>query len=462
MKRPFSVFTLGCAILCLNTAVKADTSHNVADNAGTDLEQKAADAARRGDSSDEVAAYEQLVDKNPDSVPLLLKYADALKKDRQWDSAVSEYEKVLRLQPNNTEAILGIGTVRRWQGNIDGATSAYERARTQDPKNPEAMLGLASTFAIDHNLDSADAYYEQAVQKWPENSEVQQAAYDFRRQRNPKLYGYWESGLSSETRQGGAIIPFAGQEEVGVEYQKIINFAPQLGHTEIYSRDDKTLLYTHYFGLNHMLDFAARASEYKYNVPDSALGYSSIDTYHEYRIRYTVPITQQQVFAVRYTARPTILKLSQDKFTAHKVEAELNSHWTPRFSTLLGGGWLRDLDSNSTSISNLTNRSLVKVGVQLDMTNRFSLAAKYITNPDLDNTMRATSILEGNYSITDTWSGIARARLDDYKTGANQTGTYLGLRFVPNSHWWSEFGLKYEQRGSESGNYGLVSINYRF
>ncbi len=455
MKPNVTTLALGCAIACLNTVVAADTFN-------IDAEQKAAEASHRGDFSDVVAVYEQLVEKNPNSLDLHLKLADALKKDRQWDRAISEYEQVLKSQPKNTEALLGIGTIRRWQGNTDEANRYYEQVREIDPQNSEALLGLASTTVLSHDFVNADTLYEQAVEKWPENKDVQKAAYDFRRQSNPKIYLFWENGLSFETRQGGIVVPFAAKEEVGAEYQDALNFAPQLGHAEIYTRSDKTALYTHYFGLNNMLDFSARWSDYNYNVPDSALGFSSIDTYKEYRIRYTMPVSPDRVFSVRYTARPTTLKLSQDNFTAHKVEAELNSRWTPRFYSTIGVGWLRDLDSNATSISNLTNRSLVKAGLQLDITNRFSLSTKYITNPDLDYTMRSTKIIEGNYSITDIWSGIARVRLDDYKTGSNQTSTYMGLRYVPNSHWWSEFGFKYEQRGSASGNYGLVSINYRF
>lgn len=425
-------------------------------------EEDAADAARREDFGAAAAAYEQLVQDYPKSVPLRLEFADALKMNRQFERAVSEYETVLKLQPNNVHAVLGIGTVRRWQGNIGEAKSAYERASTLDPQNAEAMLGLAATYALDHDFASTDQVYEQAIQKWPQNSGVQQAAYDFRRQRNPKVYLFWESDLSFATRQAGVAVPFAAKEEIAAETQEATNYAPELGHAEIYSRSDQKLIYTHYFGLNHLIDLSARTSQYHFNVPTSTLGYSSIDTYKEYRIGYTVPRSQDQVLSVRGTMRPTILKTSQNSFTAYKLEVELNSRWRPTFSTQLGGGWLRDLDSNATTASQLTDRSLVKVGVQWDATNRLNLGAKYITNPDLDNSMNATSIADAGYSINETWTGLGRYRIDQYKTGPNQTGYYLAARYVPNSHWWSEIGLKHANRGTASGNYGLVSLSYRF
>ncbi len=450
MNRALTALALGCSILCFNAAANAAT------------EQDAAAAVRRGDFAAAAEAYEQLVAKIPTSVSLRLEFADALAKNRQWKRAISEYEAVLKLQPNNAEALLGIGTIHRWQGNTAAAKRTYEQARTLAPQNPDGSLGLAATYVLDHDYANAGKLYAQAEQTWPNDRSVQQAANNFRNLRQPRLYLFWEKDLSFETRQGGAIAPFDSREEIGAELQEESRFTAGPVNTKIYSRNDKKLFYTYNFGLNHMLDFSARSSQYQYNVPNTALEYASIDTYQEYRGRYTMQLKPEQVFAVRYTLRPTKLKLSQSSFTAHKIEAEFNSQWDPRFSTMLGGGWLRDLDSNATSITQLTDRSLVKFGLQWDKTNRLSLGAKYITNPDLDNSLSSTIIGEGSYSLTDTWSALGRYRSDDYKTGSDQTSFYVGARFVPDSHWWSEFGLKHAERGTASGNYGLASIIYRF
>jgi len=389
-----------------------------------------------------------------------LDHADTLAEDLKWDQAISEYEAVLKLQPKNTRALLGIANVRRLQGNIIEAKRASEQASVFAPQNPDAQLGLAAVYVLDHDFGKAEKIYGQAARTWPNDSGVQQAAYDFRRQRNPRVYLYLESDLSFEFRQMGVVAPFAAQEEIGAEYQDETSIQPTLGNTRIYIRSDKAIFYTHYFGLNHMLDFTVRDSVYQHN--ETMVDYASIDTFQEYRIRYTIPLTLEQKFSVSYTPRPTKLKLTQEKFTAHKVETELNSHWTPRLATLLGIGWLRDLDSNATSTTQLTDRSLAKFELQLDATSNLSLSAKFITNPDLDNMTNSTLIAEGSYSLNDAWSALGRIREDDYKTGSNQTGYYLGARFYPNSHWWSEFGLKYATRGAYKGTYGMVSVYYWF
>lgn len=389
-----------------------------------------------------------------------MEYADSLAKDRQWNQAIREFEAILKTQPNNVEALLGIATVRRWQGNLPEARRYNEQARTLAPQNADAQLGLAASYALDHNFEYAGTHYAQIAKSFPKDAGAQQAVYNFQRQRNPRIYAFLENDLSFEARQYGVVAPFASREEIGAELQEETSIAPNLGNLKIFTRNDKRIFYTHHFGLNHMFDFSARTSEYNYNV--TVTSYTSIDTYREYRFRYTVPLTPDQTLAVRYTPRPTTLKLSQETFTAHKIEAEVNSRWTPRVTTLIGSGWLRELDSNATSTAQLTDRALVRLGMQLDITNKLTAGAKFITNPDLDNSINSTRIAEGSYSLDDTWSALARLREDDHKIGSGQTSYYMGARFVPNSHWWSEFGLKYVTRGANSGTYGLASISYRF
>lgn len=453
MDKTLPVLTISCGLLFFSTVATGD------------LETDAENAARRGDFAAAASAYQELSENNPRSLLLRLQLADALAKDRQWERALGEYKKVLERNPRSIEALLGIGTVRRWQGNITEAKHAYEQVLALAPQDPNGLEGMAATYTLDHDYGNAERFYALAQQLWPGDGSVQQAAYDFRRQRNPRAYLFWETDLSFTTQQAGAIVPFGAREEIGAEYQQASSYfvAPTANtRLPIYTRDDKKVFYTHYFGINNMLELSARTSTYSYDVPASALGFTTIDTYNEYRVRYTTPLTQDQVFSLRYTLRPTTLKFSNSSFNSHKVEAELGSRWVPSLSTLLGIGLLRDLDSNATSVSQLTDRSLVKAGIQWDVTSRLSLGAKYITNPDLDNTMRDTTIGEAGYSLTERWALLGRYRTDGYKSGPDQTTYYLAARFVPNSNLWSEVGLKHAKRGNAEGNYGLVSISYHF
>jgi len=422
-------------------------------------EQEATRMARQGDFAQAAEAYRSLLTQNPHSIRLRLALADALAKDLQWDNAIAEYQAALRTSPNNVEALRGIGKIRRWQGHIAQSKKAYLRAQERAADDPEPVLGLAAAQVLDHDFAEARQLYDRAAQRWPRDGDVRQAAYDFARQTNPRVYLFYEDDLSFTTKQAGFAVPFLSREEIGLDYQREESFLSD-ARTRTYVRTDHKLLYTHFFGFNHTVDASVRQSRYSYDQPVTA--FSAIDRFVEYRVRYTVPIVPEHIVAVRYTARPTTLKTSGQDFLSHKIEAEITSQWSPRFQTLLGTGWLRDLDANATSTSDMTNNTLAKAGFQAVLSSRWQISAKYITNPDLDNTVNSTRLLQADYGYNDVYSALARIRYDDYKQGANQIAYYLGVRIVPNSHLWSEVGAKYVKRGSNNGTYPLVSLVWRF
>jgi tetratricopeptide (TPR) repeat protein len=427
-------------------------------------EPEAAQQAREGHLEQAAESYAALVKQNPKSVALRLKLAETLAKDRRWERALAEYEAVLKLSPNNADALNGIGTVNRWRGHLDAARDGHTRGRQAAPGDPDGALGLAATEALDHDFGKAGALYDEAEKKWPNDGEVKQAAYDFRRQTNPRLFIFYEDDLSFRTESGGIGLPLFAREELEAEYQKETRFQYLTG-AESYSRTDTKVKYTHFFGLNHTLEVDVRAAEYEYPTPPLPLPpafSTAIDTFQEYRVRYTFPVTPEQRIAVRYSARPTTLLNTQEKFTAHKVEAELVSQWLPRFQTLIGTGWLRDLDSNAVNVDGLTSEALLKLGFQYDITNRLDFSARFITNPDLDSSVNSTTLVQSGYGFTDSLALLVRGRFDDYKTGDDQSAAYVAVRFTPSSHLWSEAGAKYVKRGSENGVYPLVSIVGKF
>jgi tetratricopeptide (TPR) repeat protein len=427
-------------------------------------EQEAARLMQQGDFAAAAQAYAALVQQNPKTLRLRLELADALAKDRQWDRALAEYDTVLRQSPNNVEALRGIGTVNRWRGNIDAAREAYRRALTVAPTDPANTLGLAAIEELDHNYDQARALHQQAEQQWPQDDQVRQAAYDFRRVSSARIYAYYENDLSFRTEIGGVSAPLLAREELGAEYQKETRFNYLTG-SESYIRTDKKINYAHFFGLNNSLELDARASAYEYPTPPTPLPpafSTAIDTFQEYRVRYTYPVTPEQLIAVRYSLRPTTLLNTQQTFIAHKLEANLVSQWQPRLQTLIGTGWLYDLNSNATTINDMSYQWLLKLGLTYTITSRTDVSASFITNPDLDSSINSTTIVQAGYSWTDHVAFLARGRYDDYKKGDDETTAYAAVRFTPSSRLWSEAGIKYVERGPESGIYPLLSVVLHF
>lgn len=400
------------------------------------------------------AIYQSLVAKKPESIRLRLELADMLAKDRQWDAAVAQYRLVLKQDPGNVEAQRNLAQVLRWSGQIEEAIATYLEAIKRNPDSVDSMLGLAKSYELDHDFGSAQKILDQANGKWPKDKSVNKARYDFARQRNPRLMLFYEDDLSFRSTELGVYLPFSSREEVGVEYQ-----------TEerpgIYTRTDQKVLYKHYFGSDHSIDARYRSSSFSYTGMSV---FASIGSFQEYRVRYIYPWRPNQVMAVRYTMRPTTL-VGGETFTSHKVEAELRSRWSGKTETTVGTGWLNDLnEAESIAISDvvMATNTLVKLGFQYHVNHRLSLGGKYITNPDLDNTVNATVLLEAGYSLSGSYSSLYRFRNDDYKTGNDSSSLYAGLRYSPGSHLWSEGGIKYVTRGASSGFYPLVSLVYKF
>jgi hypothetical protein len=425
-------------------------------------EQEAARLAREGHFDEAAAAYRTLVQSNPSVVRLRLALADALSNGRHWDEAIGEYQAVLAIDPRNAEALGSIGTLRRWQGHIAESLQAYERMRAVAPRDPAPLLGLAGTYAADHDFARARQRYDEAANLKPGDRGVERERYDFRRLDNPRAYAYFEDDLSFQTRIAGAAAPFLSREEIGYEHQQELRFLSSTGG-RTFTRDDNRVTYTHFFGLNNTLETSLRRSTFSYE-PAATPGpgfTTAIASFNEFRLRYVHPFAPEQIGAVRYTARPTTL-FGGETFTSHKIEAELQSQWSPSVRTTVGSGWLRDLKDTATSTADTTNEVLVNLGVQITLSDRADVSARYITNPDLDSSIWSTTLLQGGYTFSSTWSGIARARFDDYKAPPDQSSYYGGVRFAPNSHLWTEFGVKYVKRGARDGFFGLASVVFRF
>jgi len=434
----------------------------VAPPARSATEQEAAGLARERRFGEAAQAYRALVAQDPKTMRLRLALADALANDRRWGEAIVEYEGVLSLDPRNAEALGSIGTLQRWRGHIDESERAYERMRAAAPRDSAPLLGLAATYAADHDFGKAQQLYEEAAKLNPGDAGVEQGRYDFRRQANPRLYAYFEDDLSFQTRIVGVAAPFLAREEIGYERQQELRFLSSTGE-RTFTRDDNRVTYTHFFGLNHTLEAAVRSSSFSYEpaaTPPSGFT-AAIDSFKEIRVRYAHPFTPEQVAAARYTARPTRL-YGGETFTSHKIEAEVQSRWTPRLRTTLGTGWLRDLKDTATSTSDTTNEALLNLGAQIVLTDRADVSARYITNPDLDSSISSTTLIQGGYTFSGAWSGIFRLRFDDYKAPPNQSSLYAGVRFTPGSHLWTEIGVKYVERGPSDGLFGLASVVYRF
>lgn len=378
---------------------------------------------------------------------------DHLVRAYRWDEAVSSLRQALERNPDDAEAWRDLGRLLHWQGRPRESVQAYQKAAQLDPDDPDAVLGIAAAQRIDRNFRAARQSLAAASTRWPDDADVARAAHEFQRQANPGVHAFYEDDLSFRTRKLGAALPFLSRNELLLE-------AEEEERPGVYTRDDRIGSLQHHFGINHSLELRVRQSDYSY---DSPVGdFAAIDTFEEYRIRYTRPLAPRHVITARYAHRPTTLQVTRDRFAADKVEIDVRSQWTPRFALTLGTGALRDLEGDAASVRDLRTTVLVRAGAEYALTTAIGLAAGYITNPDLDNTIDSTRLAAVSWGFVNDWSALMRLRYDDYKEGDDQTSLYAGLRYSSGSHLWAEFGVKAGERGPRRATGPLVSVIYRF
>ncbi|MQR02451.1 tetratricopeptide repeat protein [Glaciimonas soli] len=390
------------------------------------------------------------------SPPKEMTYAERADHEIQlfhWNKALQIYRDELTKNEKNADAWRGIGRILRWEGHLEESRQAYEKAAALEPDDPDAALGIVNTYRLNHDFKQAAAGYADAQQRWPKDGDVQQAADEFAAESSPRVFAQYERDLAFRTETFGAGTPLLSNNDIQVVH---VN-DESLG---VYVRKDDDAIFTHFFGLNNFLEFRYRRSNYTYSAP--ATDFSDIDWFNEYRLRYTFPITPEQVGTVTYTYRPTTLLTTQQTYNSTKLELELHSQWTPRFATLVGAGELRDLNDNPTTVNDLRTTSLVKAGVEYMVTQRLQTTATYITNPDLDNSIHSKTLFLLSYQWRDDLSSLFRYRYDDYKDGVNQRIASLALRYTPTPHIWAEVGILTASRAGRSGVYPEGTLIYKF
>lgn len=389
----------------------------------------------------------------PGSEPPLVQRAGEAERNFRWQEASAIYRAELTENPKNAQAWRGLGRILRWQGRLSESREAYAKAEELEPGNPDGLLGIAASHRLDHAFDEAGTAYEAARKRWPGDDEVLRAVHDFERETSPRVNLFFEEDLSFRLRKLNFALPLLSRKEIQLELQ-------EEERPGAYRRRDAKFAFLHHFGLDQVMELSARKSAYSYLIPTT--DFTAIDTFEEYRARYTHPISAEQVLTLKLAYRPTTLKTSGQSFSSKKLEADIRSQWIPRFATVIGGGVLHDLRGSAQSVDDMRTTSLIRLGAEYALTADAQVSATYITNPDLDNTVNSTTLLQANYQLAAAWSALLRYRYDSYKTGFNQRGTYLGFRYSSGSHLWSEVGVKTANRGDKSGIYPLLSIVYRF
>ncbi|MDX1902841.1 MAG: tetratricopeptide repeat protein, partial [Thermonemataceae bacterium] len=112
---------------------------------------------------------------NKDS--LLFQKAEAYRKLKEVDSAVTYYQKVYQLNPSMYEASYQIGLFYWKLGNYTKSLTYFENVYHYAPETHKVWYYLANCYDIQNKNDLALRFYQKAVEKEPENQSYRGALY---------------------------------------------------------------------------------------------------------------------------------------------------------------------------------------------------------------------------------------------------------------------------------------------
>ncbi len=128
-------------------------------------------AARAGRLDDAVAAYSEVLERNPRSAPALLKRAAARMSQGQEGLAIADLERLLELEPEHEEARLRLARAFEEAGDPDRAREQYQAALELDLSVGEKALTqyhLGELARRTRDLEAAVERYQAAVGLDPE------------------------------------------------------------------------------------------------------------------------------------------------------------------------------------------------------------------------------------------------------------------------------------------------------
>lgn len=106
---------------------------------------------------------------DPESVDILLNYANLMWKMKRTQDALAIYQKALQLDPNNNSALTAMGYLAREVGNSAEAEKYFTQLAQTYPDDYVAFLALGDLYTSMHKFDRAQQDYNRAHELAPNN-----------------------------------------------------------------------------------------------------------------------------------------------------------------------------------------------------------------------------------------------------------------------------------------------------
>ncbi len=128
--------------------------------------------ARRNNSSEEIADYDEAIRLNPLYAEAFYHRGKSQQTKFHWDMAIADYSEAIRLNPKHAKAHYRQGIIYYLRNNLDAALANCSTAIDLNPNYAKAYQFRGSVLSAKGDLDGAIADYEKAIRLDPKNGEI--------------------------------------------------------------------------------------------------------------------------------------------------------------------------------------------------------------------------------------------------------------------------------------------------
>jgi tetratricopeptide (TPR) repeat protein len=137
-----------------------------------ELFSKANQLSTEGKSDEAIAAYNEVLAKNPQVAEAHYNIGFLQAKKKDWPAAEAAYLKALEIRPGYGEAISALARVYQDSGQAAKATELLTKAATDNPKDGKVQFNLGVFYLNSGKAEEASAAFQKAAEADPGNAEV--------------------------------------------------------------------------------------------------------------------------------------------------------------------------------------------------------------------------------------------------------------------------------------------------
>ncbi|MDH5174676.1 MAG: tetratricopeptide repeat protein, partial [Elusimicrobiota bacterium] len=130
--------------------------------------EQRADEIEKKNVEEQIVAYESILEKDPEAVPIRQKLGEIYFQKSMWDEAIEQYQALLRL---GLDVYPQLGYLYAQKKNYNSAVDMFQQALKINPNSPEIHRNLSIVYLFKGNRKRAIDEIKRAIKIDPGNRE---------------------------------------------------------------------------------------------------------------------------------------------------------------------------------------------------------------------------------------------------------------------------------------------------